>query len=55
MKIITDNEIHQFDQKGFLVKKNFFKKPFVQKIAKEINNLKSKNKIKNISIKKNEK
>ena len=46
MKIITDNEIHQFDQKGFLIKKNFFKKSFVQKISEEINKLKSKDKTK---------
>ena len=48
MKIITENEIHQFDQKGFLIKKNFFKKSFVQKISKEINNLKFKNKTKKV-------
>ena len=43
MKIITENEIFQFDQKGFLIKKNFFKKEFIQKISKEIKSLKSKN------------
>ena len=48
MKIITDNEIHQFDQKGFLIKKNFFKKSFVQKISKEINKLKSSDKTKKV-------
>ena len=48
MNIITKNEIHQFDQKGFLIKKNFFKKSFVQKISKEINELKSKNKTKKV-------
>ena len=44
MKVITKSEISQFDQKGFLIKKNFFKKSFVQKILKEINTLKSKDK-----------
>ena len=48
MKIITDDEIHQFDQKGFLIKKNFFNKSFVQKISKEINKLKYKDKRKKV-------
>ena len=26
MKIITENEIVQFEQKGFLIKKNFYNK-----------------------------
>lgn len=41
MKNISEKEIFQFDQKGFLIKKNFFKKTFIQKISKEINFLKS--------------
>tara|TARA_B100001063_G_C16744212_1_gene546537 strand:- start:910 stop:1665 length:756 start_codon:yes stop_codon:yes gene_type:complete len=41
MKVISKDEISQFDQKGFLVKKNFFRKSFVKKILKEINKLKS--------------
>ena len=42
MKTISENEIFQFHQKGFLIKKNFFKKSFIQKVSKEINSLKSK-------------
>tara|TARA_Y100000591_G_C21773939_1_gene667133 strand:- start:151 stop:909 length:759 start_codon:yes stop_codon:yes gene_type:complete len=42
MKNISVNEINQFDQKGYLVKKNFFKKSFINQISKEINLLKSK-------------
>ena len=42
MKTISENEILQFDQKGFLIKKNFFKKSFIQKVSKEIDLLKSK-------------
>ena len=42
MKLISDSEIHQFDKKGFLIKKNFFKRSYIQKISKEIISLKSK-------------
>ena len=45
MKIITQKEIFQFYQKGFLIKKNFFKKKFIKNIANEINVLKSNNKL----------
>jgi len=48
MKIITENEIVQFEQKGFLIKKNFFKKSFIQRISKEINSLKSKDQTKKV-------
>ena len=48
MNIISKNEISQFDQKGFLIKKNFFKKSFIQKISKEINSLKYKKRAKKV-------
>ena len=48
MKLLTNSEIHQFDQKGFLIKKNFFKKSFIQKITNEIILLKSKDRSKKI-------
>ncbi len=61
MKLISNSEIHQFDQKGFLIKKNFFNKLFIQKISKEINLLKSKDRSKKVdkyfgmSVKKSQK
>ena len=48
MKLLTNSEIHQFDKKGFLIKKNFFKKSFIQKITNEIILLKSKDRSKKI-------
>lgn len=61
MKLITNCEIHQFDEKGFLIKKNFFNKFYIQKISKEINLLKSNDQSKKVdkyfgmSIKKSQK
>lgn len=40
MQIVSKTEITQFIKKGFIVKKNFFNKNYVQKILKEINDLK---------------
>ena len=37
---ISNNEIYQFDQKGFLIKKNFFSKSLVKKILNEIESIK---------------
>ncbi len=42
MRKISNNEIYQFDQKGYLVKKNFFNKSFVKKILNEIETIKYK-------------
>ena len=44
MKTISKNEVLQFDQKGYLIKKKFFKKFFVDKVLNEINSLKHTNK-----------
>jgi ectoine hydroxylase-related dioxygenase (phytanoyl-CoA dioxygenase family) len=41
MKTISNYEINEFDKKGFILKKNFFRKSLVKKILKEINSLKS--------------
>ena len=48
MKLISNSEINQFDQRGFLIKKKFFKKLFIKKISKEINLLKSKDRPKKV-------
>ena len=48
MNLISNSEIHQFDQKGFLIKKKFFNKLFIKKISKEINLLKFKDRPKKI-------
>ena len=45
MKTISQDEIYQFDQKGYLVKKNFIKKNFVKKILNEINSIKLNKKL----------
>ena len=42
MTKISNNEIYQFDQKGFLIKKNFFTKSFIKKILNEIDLIKFK-------------
>ena len=42
MTKISNNEIYQFDQKGFLIKKNFFTKFFIKKILNEIDLIKFK-------------
>ena len=42
MRKISNNEIYQFDQKGFLVKNNFFSKSFIKKILNEIESIKHK-------------
>ena len=61
MKLISNSEIHQFDEKGYLIKKKFFNKFYVQKILKEINLLKSNDQSKKVdkyfgmSIKKSQK
>jgi len=61
MKLISNSEIHQFDEKGYLIKKKFFNKFYVQKISKEINLLKSNDQSKKVdkyfgmSIKKSQK
>ena len=46
MNIISQNEISQFDKKGFLIKKKFFKKKFIRKISDEINTIKSNDNLK---------
>ena len=43
MKTISQNEISQFNQKGFLIKKNFFKKEYMRKVLNEVNMIKSNN------------
>ena len=48
MKTLSKNEILQFDQKGFLIKKNFFNKTYIQKISNEVNLLKSKDQTKKV-------
>ena len=48
MKLISNSEINQFDQRGFLIKKKFFKKLFIKKISKEINLLKFKDRPKKL-------
>ena len=42
MRKISNNEIFQFDQKGFLIKKNFFNKSYIKKILNEIDSIKHK-------------
>ncbi len=46
MRKISNNEIYQFDQKGFLIKKNFFNKSLVKKILNEIESIKYKDGVK---------
>lgn len=45
MKTISQDEIYQFDTKGYLIKKNFIKKDIVKKILIEINSIKLNNKL----------
>lgn len=46
MKTISQNEISQFNQKGFLIKKKFFKKTFMRKVLNEIKIIKSNDNLK---------
>ena len=48
MKIITDNEIHQFNQKGFLIKKIFLKNHLFKKFLKKLISLNQEIKLKKL-------